>query len=250
MEKTAFLITARLKSTRLPKKILLKVAEKPLIVHMLDRLKLAETINKIIICTSTNPQDNPLEQIAIQEGVYCFRGSEDDVLKRLLDAANYHHLPFFANITADCPLIDPVLVDWAIREHVKADAQLTIYDAANQSLPFNCYVIETDALEKIVNKKTEHDTEVWLKYFLTDNELKIHAIDPGDKYHHSALKTSIDYPEDYEFMKRIFNELYEPSSNFSLLDIIRLVEKNPYILQINANPVMLKRWKDHQKSIA
>jgi len=65
--KTAFLITARLKSTRLPKKILLEVAGKPLIVHMLDRIKRALTIDKIIICTSTNPQDDPLEEIAGQE---------------------------------------------------------------------------------------------------------------------------------------------------------------------------------------
>ena len=248
--KSAFLITARLKSTRLPKKILLEVAGKPLIVHMLDRLKCARTINKIIICTSTNPQDDPLVEVAEREGVHCFRGSEDDVLKRLFDAAREHKLPYFANITADCPLIDPVLVDRAIREHVKADAQLTIYDAANQSLPFNCYVIETDALEKIVNKKTEHDTEVLLKYFLTDNELKIHAIDPGDKYHHSVLKTSIDYPEDYEFMKRIFSELYESNHYFSILDIIKLVDKKPELLNINTNPALLKRWKEHQLTMS
>ena len=87
MEKTAFLPTVRLKSTRLPKKILLEVAGKPLIVCILDRLKCTYTIDKIIICTSSNPQDDPLEQVAEQEGIYCFRGSENDVLKRLLDAA-------------------------------------------------------------------------------------------------------------------------------------------------------------------
>ena len=101
--KTAFLITARLKSTRLPKKILLEVAGKPLIVHMLDRIKNATSIDKIIICTSTNHQDDPLEEIAGQEQVSCFRGSEEDVLVRLLEAAQSHGLKYFANITADCP---------------------------------------------------------------------------------------------------------------------------------------------------
>ena len=115
--KTAFLITARLKSTRLPKKILLEVAGKPLIVHMLDRIKNATSIDKIIICTSTNPQDDPLEEIAGQEQVSCFRGSEEDVLVRLLEAAQSHGLKYFANITADCPMMDPLLIDRAVLEY-------------------------------------------------------------------------------------------------------------------------------------
>ena len=71
---TSFLITARLKSTRLPKKILLEVQGKPLIVHMLDRIKHATSIDKIIICTSTNPQDDHLEKIAAQENVSLLQG--------------------------------------------------------------------------------------------------------------------------------------------------------------------------------
>ena len=247
--KTAFLITARLKSTRLPKKILLEVAGKPLIVHMLDRLKGAETIEKIIICTSTHPQDDPLEIIAKEEGVCCYRGSENDVLQRLLDAAKNYHLPFFANITADCPLVDPYLVDWAVKEHLRSHANLTMYDDSNNILPFNCYVVKTNSLEKVVNNKTAHDTEVWLKYFLSDNELKIHTIDPGQKYYHSSLKTSVDYPDNYEFMKMVFAELYEENKIFSLWDVIKLVKKNPDILEINAGTLVLKRWRDHQRAL-
>ena len=217
---------------------------------MLDRLKRAKTINKIIICTSTNPQDEPLEQIALQEGVNCFRGSEDDVLKRLLDTAREHQLPFFANITADCPLIDPNIVDQGVKEYTKANAHLTMYDDSNRDLPFNCYVIETDALEKVVNNKQEHDTEVWLKYFLSDAALKINAVVPGNEYRHSILKTSIDYPEDYEFMKKIFAELYELNHYFSILDIIKLVDKKPELLNINTNPALLKRWKEHQLTMS
>ena len=216
---------------------------------MLDRLKLAETINKIIICTSTNPQDNPLEEITVQENVHCFRGSEDDVLKRLLDAAREHHLPFFANITADCPLIDPALVDQAVLEHVKSNTDLTMYDTLDNDLPFDCYVIQTNALEKVVQEKTENDTEVWLKYFQSDTSININAIEPSVEYYHSVLKTSIDYPEDYEFMKRIFSELYDSNNYFSMLDIISLVKKKPQLLNINTNPALHRRWHDHIKSV-
>ena len=89
---TPFLITARLKSTRLPKKIMLEVMGKPLIVHMLDRIKHSRYIEDIVICTSTNSQDDPLEEIAEKEHVHCFRGSEDDVLERLLRAARSYDM--------------------------------------------------------------------------------------------------------------------------------------------------------------
>ena len=247
--KTAFLITARLKSTRLPKKILLKVRGKPIIVHMLDRLKCAEAINKIIICTSTNPQDDPLEEIALQENVFCFRGSEDDVLLRLFEAAKIHNLSFFANITADCPLIDTHLVDRAVMAFSKTDSDLTKYDNRNGDLPFDCYVIRTRALKKIIQNKIETDTEVWLKHFLSDNTIKIQTIEAEQKYKHAFLKTSIDYPEDYKFIKRVFSELYDSDNLFSLLDVIKLVKEDPTILEINATENHLKRWKNHRLSI-
>ena len=121
---TAFLITARLKSTRLEKKIILEVKGKPLIVHMINRIKFAKKINKIIICTSTNAQDDLLEKIAKQENIFCYRGSESDVLQRLLDASKEFKLDYFANITADIPMIDPFFVDFAVEEYNRVNADL------------------------------------------------------------------------------------------------------------------------------
>ena len=248
--KTSFFITARLKSTRLPEKILLKVVGKPLIVHMLDRIKHATCIDKIVICTSTNPQDDPLEGIAAQENVCCFRGSEEDVLVRLLEAAQSYGLENFANITADCPMMDPKLIDRAVMEYQKSDADLLKYDDSNDDLPFNCYLIKMSALEKVCLKKNETNTEVWLKHFTLNPDLNIHTIDVEDEYRHSTLKTSLDYPEDYEFIKRVFAELYQPNTVFSILDIINLVKKRPDIMNINANPEMIRRWRNHQHTVA
>ncbi len=248
---TAFFITARLKSTRLPKKIMLEVKGKPLIVHMLDRIKHSRYIEEIVICTSTNPQDDPLEEIAEKEHVHCFRGSEDDVLERLLSAAKNHGLEHFANITADCPLIDPVLIDRAVSEYEKSSADLVMFDDSNNDLPFSCYVLKVSALEKVCNLKKDTDTEVWLKYFKFNKLFVISEIKVEDKYRHTSLKTSLDYPEDYEFMKRAFDELYDdPDRVFSLLDIIDLVNRRPDILAINANPELLKKWRDHQISVS
>tara|TARA_B100001964_G_scaffold237588_1_gene301414 strand:- start:1864 stop:2610 length:747 start_codon:yes stop_codon:yes gene_type:complete len=244
---TPFLITARLKSTRLPKKIMLEVMGKPLIVHMLDRIKHSRHIEDIVICTSTNSQDDPLEEIAEKEHVHCFRGSEDDVLERLLRAARSYDMTNFANITADCPLIDPLLIDRAVEEYDKVNADLVMYDDSNNNIPFNCYVLRVSALEKVCELKKETGTEVWLNLFTT-HMFKIHSIIVEGKYRHNSLKISLDYPEDYEFIKKVFGELYDPDRVFSLPDVIDLANRRPDILSINANPELLKRWRGHQIS--
>jgi len=228
---------------------MLEVAGKPLIVHMLDRIKNSTSIDKIIICTSINPQDNPLEEVATQENVFCYRGSEEDVLVRLLEAAKTYSLEHFANITADCPMMDPVLVDRAVIEYQKSDADLLKFDNRYLDLPFNCYLIKVSALEKVCRLKKEIDTEAWLKYFTSNPEMNILSIAVENEYRHKTLKTSLDYPEDYEFIKCVFAELYKSDTVFSMLDIINLVKRRPEILNINANPSLLLRWRQHQQRI-
>jgi len=105
--KVGYLITGRLKSTRLPRKLLIKVKGKPIVSHMIDRLKLAKNVDEIVICTSDNEQDKPLSNIAKENNIKCFFGDPDDVLSRLLGAAEYFNLDYILNITADCPFVDP-----------------------------------------------------------------------------------------------------------------------------------------------
>ncbi len=99
--KVGYLITGRLKSTRLPKKLLLKVKGKPILNHMIDRLKLAKNVDEIIICTSDNEQDKPLGILAKENNISCYFGDPDDVLVRLLGAAEKFNLDYILNITAE-----------------------------------------------------------------------------------------------------------------------------------------------------
>ena len=243
--KTAFLITARLKSKRLPKKIILKVMGKPLIVHMIDRIKHAKNVNKIILCTSTNPQDDPLEKIALTQSIECYRGSEDDVLMRLLCAAKEYNLEFFANITADVPMIDPALIDQGIDEYIHIKPDLVIPPVGYVGA---CNVVKVKALESVCKQKDISDTEVWVRYF-EKFHASIYTIKLDTKYRHMALKTCLDYPEDYEFIQKVFGELYDPIKPFSSLDIIDLVDRRPDLLDVNSNPNHLQRWIGHNKRI-
>ena len=124
-----------------------------------------------------------------------------------------------------------------------------MYDYSNNDIPFGCYMIKVTALEKVCQKKNETDTESWDKHFTSNPDLKIRSIDVEDKYRHKTLKTSLDYPEDYEFIKHVFSELYRQDTVFSILEIIDLVKRRPDILNINANSELTRRWLDHRQSI-
>lgn len=238
MEKPGFLITARLKSKRLPKKIVLEVAGKPLLVHMLDRIKQAKKIGKIVICTSTNPQDDPLEQIAFQEEVICFRGSEEDVLARLLEAAKRHEVSHFINLTADCPLIDPDFIDRTVDALLETGADFVKFDKLPRGQGMNG--VKVSSLKKVCDMKMETETEVWGDYFMDSPDMKVHYPYVAREYIHETLKTSIDYPEDYQFIKEVFAALYRAQHPlFGLSDILRLVRTQPHLIDINKHCIAL-----------
>ncbi|MDD1664201.1 MAG: glycosyltransferase family protein, partial [Methanomicrobiales archaeon] len=109
--KTAAIIEARMTSTRLPGKVLLPVLGRPLLDHLIERLKRARTLDQIIVATTTNATDDPVEALARNLGCGCFRGSEEDVLERVLSAAHRFGVDLIVEITGDCPLMDPAIVD-------------------------------------------------------------------------------------------------------------------------------------------
>jgi len=122
-----------------------------------------------------------------------------------------------------------------------------MYEDSNNDLPFGCYIIKVNALEKVCQQKNETDTENWDTHFISNPDLKINSIDVEEKYRHKTLKTSLDYPENYEFIKHVFSELYRQNTVFTVLEIIDLVKGRPTILNINANLALTKSWRQHQQ---
>jgi len=231
--KVGFLITARLKSTRLPKKLLIKIHDKTVIEHMIERLKFAKNIDEIVICTSTNKQDEPLTDIAKKNGVKSFQGDPDDVLARLLDAAKAFNLDYILNITADCPLVDPFYADQIVNSYIKNGADLI----RQFDLPHGVfsYGIKVEALKKIVEIKESKDTEVWGRYFTDTGHFNVVDLKVENSFHiRPGLRMTLDYPEDLEFLKSIYNEFYSSKREFFNLDqILHFLDKNPQIVNIN-----------------
>jgi spore coat polysaccharide biosynthesis protein SpsF len=185
-------------------------------------------------------------ELAQEEGILCYRGSEEDVLDRLCRAALCHDLEYAVNITADCPLLDPIFIDMIIDEYERTNADLIRMTRLPPGQ--GPYGVKVAALEKVCELKDETETEVWGGYFTESNFFHYHDASVEQQYLCSGLKTTLDYPEDYEFMKRIFDALYSPGKIFSLADIIDLVKKKPELLEINTH--CLEMGKEHIKQTA
>jgi spore coat polysaccharide biosynthesis protein SpsF len=227
-----FLITARLKSRRLPLKIIRLIKGKPILSHMISRVKKAKTINKIIVCTSTYKQDDRIKKICDYEKIDCYRGHPDDVLLRLYEASKKFDLDYIVNITADCPLVEPYYIDQICKIYKKKKFDLIrAFDLPHGSWS---YGIKIQALKKIIDIKLSSKTEVWGKYFTDINLFKIYDLKIKNKMHiRSKLRMTLDYPEDLKFLRKIYNELYDNNKNFDLTDIILLLNRKPSLININ-----------------
>ncbi|MBN1517179.1 hypothetical protein JXA32_11510 [Candidatus Sumerlaeota bacterium] len=232
--KIGILITARLKSTRLPKKVLREIKGRPMLSHLLDRMKRSQRASSVTIITSPLDEDQPLVQQAQIDGVDAFCGDPDDVLKRMRDCAVSRQLDLVVSCTADNPFVDPVRMDQLIDYHIQNEHGFS----RMYGVPWGtfCYTLSRSALERACEIKDEVDTEVWGGYF-TETGLfrwgEMAVEDPA--VHWPDLRLTVDYPEDFEMVSRIFDELYEPGKVFTLEEIVALCRRCPDIVAINAN---------------
>lgn len=231
---TAILITARLKSTRLAVKVIKPILGRPMICHMLDRLKLAQRPSDIVICTSPLAQDDPLVEIAQQENVQYFRGYPNDVLLRLTNAAAQFAVDTVISCTADNPFVDPEYIDRLVDFHLEHG-----YDySKSEGLSFGtfAYALSYPAMVRACEIKAEPDTEVWGGYFTETGMFSwgvMQVDDPSVRW--PELRLTVDTPEDFELVTRIFDELYEPGKVFPLSAIIDLCRHRPDLVAINAH---------------
>ena len=245
--KIGYLITARLKSTRLPNKLRLKIQNREIIRWMIDRLKLYDNLDKIVICTSTNTQDSPLDKIAKEESIEVFRGAEEDVIKRLYDAAIHFNLDYILNVTADCPLVSYEYLEEIIKCYNKTNADLV--RCLNLPHGFFSYGIKVGALKKICEIKDDKSTEVWGKYFTDTGYFKVVDLDIPKSIYRPNYRLTLDYPEDYDFLKAVFSHFGEDTYKTNIVDIIKYLDRNPDIVAINekCKQAFQKRWNSQNK---
>ena len=247
-------IPARLGSKRLPKKHLKEINGIPVIKYLLDRLKSCRSINRIIVCTTNLKQDNELVEYLQKEGILTFRGSETDILYRFLDAAKYFGTEIIIDVEGDKIYTDPKYVDLIVNSLQNSNVDfITGNDSSEKFDPtfwFHGFVpagFKVNALAKICGLKKTDNTETGYKEFFTSNDIiKCKFLLPETNIIISKKnRFTLDYPEDYELYKKIFQEL---GNNFGVKQVINLIKSKPELQKI-IEPAIEKWEKSYKKDL-
>lgn len=223
-------IQARMTSTRLPGKILMEAAGKPFLHHMVERLRKVSAIDDIIIATTTNKEDDPVVELAEMIGAQVFRGSELDVLSRVVGALRKFESEIVVQTTGDCPLIDPDVVNLVLETYA-AGSYHFVANIIERSYPIgmDTQVFHRSVLEDVAQRTQDpvHREHV-TSYIYTHPDLyKLHNVHAPKKFFDPFLRLTLDTSEDFELISRIFSTLYPRNPSFSLLDILTLLEERP-----------------------
>ncbi len=232
------IVQVRMNSTRLPGKVMMKVLGKPLLELLVERLKYCNYLDDIVIATTTNPADDVIQELAEKIQVKYIRGSEEDVLGRFYQAAVEFHLDHIVRITADCPLIDPEIVDSIIKEYVNSGYK---YDYVSNTLKptfpdgldaevFSFKVLKM--IHEIADKKYQREH---VCTYLVENPDKFKLKNIANDRDCSRFRWTVDNPEDFELVKAVFENIYPSRKKFFMKDILGFIDQNPDISSLNSN---------------
>jgi len=244
MPKIIATIEARMNSTRLPGKVLLPAGGKPLLAHLVQRLKKIDQLEEIVLATTTDESNDLLEDFSQQYQISHFRGSEEDVMGRVVGAAQSVRGEVIVEITGDCPLIDPNLVAQCIEFYLKHDYDYVSNCHEKQfPLGMETQVFSLETLEKSYSMTDDPlDREHVTIHIKKHPEIfKQIQVPTPPLYHRPEISVTLDEPHDYELIKKIVDHFGSENSYFTCLDIINLIDLKPEWRQINQN-VKRKGW--------
>lgn len=238
-------------STRLPGKVLLPLAGKPLILRMYERVAFSKYAGEIVVAVTDDENDNELFKLCQQNNLNVFRGHSLDLLDRHYQSAKKYKAELVIKIPSDCPLIDPSIIDKVILYYINDTEKFDFvsnlhppsYPDGNDVEIMSFKTLENAWLNAKKDFEREHTTP-----FIWENPDKFRignvSWESGLDYSMSHRFT-IDYKEDYEFIDRVYDELYQLNSRFSLDDILKMLEKKPEIKQINEMYVGVNWYRNH-----
>lgn len=237
-------------STRLPGKIIKKVCGSTLLEHEILRVKKSKLIDQVVIATTNKSQDDIVEELVKKIGVKIFRGSENDVLDRYYQAAKKFKATCVVRLTGDCPLIDPEVIDKVVKYYLD---NKTIFDYVSNVRPatypdgmdteiFTFQVLEKSWRQAKLASEREHVTA----YIAKNNGIfRVGNVESNNDY--SEIRLTIDEPQDWQLIEKIFIKLYPEKQDFNLNDILNLLKNNPSYVEINKNII---RNEGYIKSLA
>ena len=243
--KLVAIVQARLSSSRLPGKVLLPLGGKPVLKHIFERLKRCIGIDIAIVATSIEKSDDPIAEWAKFEKIDCYRGSLNDVLERYYEAALKYKAQAILRITGDCPLIDPDTISELIYKFKSSNKDA--YCLAGEFPDgLDCQIFSFSAIKKAhINARLTSEREHVGPYIEKNKDLfriGLYKKFKGLSHH----RWTLDEQKDYEFLIKIFDNLYLKNNHFKVLDLLNFLDSNPDIFNINRN---IQRNEGYIKSL-
>jgi len=237
--KTAIIIQTRMTSTRLPGKVLMEVAGRPMLEQQLRRLRECKEADELVVATTTNRTDDPVVALAEKAGARWFRGSEDDVLSRYAGAAREAKAEVVVRITSDCPLIDPGVSDRVMRE-LKAHAGDCDYshNIIPRTYPrgLDTEAFFRDTLERLDRLSSSQAAREHVTHFLLEERPELFVTrSVADTEDNSDLRWTVDTSDDLAMVRRIYEELGLGERVAPYREVLKHVRAHPEIAALNAH---------------
>ena len=226
------IIQARMSSKRLPGKVLLELAGKPVLSHVVNRISSCRTIDKVVVATSQEASDDLINQWCIKNRVLCYRGSLDDVLDRYYKAATHYDADVIVRVTADCPAIDPTIVDEVVDGF--HDGNYEFFGLSGEFPDgLDCSVFSFSAIQRawqdaVLPSEREHVgpyIEKNPQLFKSGNLKKFSGL--------SHMRWTLDEPRDLVFLQKVFGYLDQDARLFLAQDVLDLLQQKPHLIDIN-----------------
>lgn len=254
-KKIVTVIQARRGSSRLPDKIFLPLSGKPLLIRMYERVNSAKTEMKIAVATTSDSSDDKVKNLCDENEISCFRGHPTDLLDRHYKTGIEYNADVVVKIPSDCPLICPDVIDTVIKYFLNNENRFdyvsnlhpATYPDGNDVEVMTMHALETAWKEAKKDFEREHTTP-----FIWENpeRFKIGNVEWETGLNLSmSHRFTIDYMEDYNFIKRVYDELHIKNKIFKLRDIMMLLDKKPELKTINEKYAGVNWYRNHMKDL-
>jgi len=234
--KVVAIIQARMGSTRLPGKVLMDIVGKPMAWRVVERVKYSKYIDEVVLAIPDTKENDVLVTFAEENDIIYVRGSENDVLSRYYKTAEERDADVVVRITADCPLIDPKIIDDVIQSHIKRKSGYAS-NVISRTFPrgLDVEVFNFQLLEEVngLAEKARHREHVTL--YMLENPLLSNPSSVTSLFKSKAdsFRLTVDTKEDLELIQKIYEHFGE--TDFSTHDLFRFLDKNPDLVQINSH---------------
>jgi spore coat polysaccharide biosynthesis protein SpsF len=234
-------------STRLPGKVLADIGGQPMLVRVVERAQMSVLVDEVVVATTTESADDPIVALCDLRGYACVRGSAQDVLDRIYQAARQHAAEAVVRVTGDCPLIDPGVMDHTIGTFLKSQVDFV----ANRLPPpwkrtfpigLDTEVCSFQALERAWKEADQpHHREHVMPYlYEVPGRFRVAVVDAERDYGH--LRWTVDTPEDLELVRKIYAR-FNGRDDFTWREVLQIFEREPRLAEINAQ-VPHKTYRD------